>query len=288
VRTLRVIGIIACLAASGAAWPEAIATVLTPTPEDAAVTSGVFTSAYFDLEYPLPRGWTEAQAGSPPSSSGYYVLGTLTPADDFTAMMLITAQDMFFAGGVQSSRAAAVEQFRVAMSAVEGMTIDRSPEDVEIAGRSFSRIDFSGVGLFRSMLVTEIRCHLVAFTLTANNPARLAELVSSLNKLGSPAKAAPTNPICVRNYVDIGRLLERVDPPPIGPAPTTIPIRIIIGPNGAVEHVHVIRGTAQQRKGIEDALSKWKVTPPGEGTRIETGVLVEFTTNGGVRYRTSL
>jgi hypothetical protein len=36
------------------------------------------------------------------------------------------------------------------MAALPGMTIDRQPEEATISGRRFGRVDFSGVGLFRS------------------------------------------------------------------------------------------------------------------------------------------
>jgi hypothetical protein len=37
------------------------------------------------------------------------------------------------------------------------MTIDREPTEARLGGRLFHRVDFSGVGLYRAMFVTEIR-----------------------------------------------------------------------------------------------------------------------------------
>jgi len=42
------------------------------------------------------------------------------------------------------------------------MTIDREPSEMRIVNRDVWRVDFSGVGLYRAMFVTEIRCHLVS------------------------------------------------------------------------------------------------------------------------------
>jgi hypothetical protein len=54
-----------------------------------------------------------------------------------------------------------------------------------------------------------------------------------------------------------------------------------------VTHVHVIHATATQRAGIETALVQWKLRPPntnGVPTEVETGVVINFTPAGAVRY----
>jgi hypothetical protein len=60
----------------------------------------------------------------------------------------------------------------------------------------------------------------------------------------------------------------------------------MIGADGAVKHVHVIRATVEQRGSIERALGQWKFRPhemDGRAAEIETGLLIEFT-SGGVTY----
>jgi hypothetical protein len=282
----------ACVCLAGAAaWRGSGATAPVPHPDDGSVTQGIFTNTYFNLSYPLPSGWTEGTVGPGPSVSGYYVLTTLTPTGDFTATILIAAQDMFFAATPFADAAAMTQQFSRAMSAIDGMTIDRPPSEVRIAGRRFSRVDFSGVGLFRSTLITQIRCHFVSFNLTAKSPELLADLVLSLNRLGyaGDSNVGRVDPMCMSNYADKEHLLAKVDPPAITPALIPIPVRIVIGSDGSVDHVHVIRATGAQRTSIENALGQWKFKPHESERRaiqIETGLLIEFTPAGGVKYST--
>jgi hypothetical protein len=171
-----------------------------PNPEDGRVTNGSYTSGYFGLSYPLPQGWTEGLTGPDPSHSGYYVLGTFAPKGERTGTILIAAQDMFFADKPHGD--AAANDFRQAISQVEGMTIDREPAEVRIGDRLLQRVDFSGVGLYRAMFVAEIRCHLVSFNLTARDPELLASLALSLDELSFAGgrDAAASAPACVKNY----------------------------------------------------------------------------------------
>jgi hypothetical protein len=287
-RKLLYLAACVCLA-STAAWRGSGAIAPVPNPDDGSVTQGIFTNTYFNLSYPLPSGWTEGTAGPGPSLSGYYVLATLTPKGDFTATILIAAQDMFFAAKPFVDAAAMTQEFSRAMSAIDGMIIDRPPSEVQIAGRRFSRVDFSGVGLFRSTLTTEIRCHFVSFNLTAKNPELLADLVLSLNRFryAGSSDIGRVDPMCIPNYADKEHLLVKVDPAAIAPALVPIPVRIVVGSDGTVDHVHVIRATSAQRDAIENALGQWKFKPHeigGNATAIETGLLIEFTPTGGVKY----
>lgn len=278
------IGAIAYLL-SGLAWSQT-GTASLPHPDDGTIADGIFVSKYFDLSYPLPSGWTKGMAGPAPSHAGYYVLATLIPANEQRAIILIAAQDIFFAAAAFRDASTTANEIGRAMSKIEGMTLDRLPSDVTIAGRPFSRIDFSGVGLFRSSLITQIRCHLVSFNITASTPELLAELALSLDKLGHPGERSnrDADPTCKTHEALTENLLTRADPPAIAPF-TRIPVRIIIDAGGSVKHVHVIRATADQRHAIEAALGRWKFKQLGERpTEVETGLLIEFTATGAVKY----
>jgi hypothetical protein len=250
-------------------------------PGDGKVASGAYTSRYFDLSFPVPQGWTEAEAGPDPSHSGYYVLRSFIPKSELTGTILIAAQDMFFATKPLSDVASAASDFRHAISQVEGMTVDREPAEVRIADRIIQRVDFSGVGLYRAMFMTEIRCHLVSFNLTARNPEVLEGMTRSLDRLSFAGGkgAAASAPHCARNYAVAENLLSKVDPVIPGSLATPIPVRIIIGTDGGVKHVHVIRATAEQRNSIESALRQWKLRPyqiDGKAVEIETGVVFQL------------
>ena len=281
------LGVVACLA-SGLAWRESRATEPTPRPQDGLVANGTYTNKYFDLSYTLPSGGEEGLAGPRPSRFGHYVLSTLVSASDYSWMILITAQDTFFGTKTSIDATAMVRDLGSSLSEIDGMTIDRPPSEVTIAGRRFSRIDFSGVGLFHSTFVTDIRCHLVSFNLTTNNPDLLAPLVRSLDNLGAARTEVAQNrdPVCMKNQADTRNVVARVDPPAIAPfAP--IPVRVVIGADGGVKHVNVIRATADQSNAIETALGKWKFRTSetlASGADIETGLVIEFTHEGHVRY----
>jgi hypothetical protein len=290
-RRLLHIGAVACLAGSLAlvlAWrygetllPFAVTPAI-PNPQDGKVAGGIYTNAYFDLLYPLPQGFAEGLAGPDPSESGYYVLGNFVPQAAPTGAILMAAQDMFVAEP-HHDVAATAKEFRETISQVEGMSIDREPSEVTIGKRPAWRVDFSGVGLYRAMMVTEIRCHLVSVTLTAQSSDEREGLVQSLDRLSFAAKHAA--PACARDYAAGEQVLRKVPPTEANSSPMPIPVRIIVGTDGTVKHVHVIRATEPQRKSIDDALRQWTFKPhtvAGKAVEVETGLVF-----GGGRGRLS-
>jgi len=277
------LGIAVCLAGIGAALYGALPSsrdakiVQSANPQDVKVIDGVFVSDYFNLSYRLPDGWTEGLAGPPPSQSGYYVLGTWAPKRDFAGTILVVAQDVFFAPDPSDDVKNAVAEFRQVMSAVDGMTIDREPAPVSVGGHPGYRIDFSGVGLFRSMFAIEIRCHVVTFNLTSRDPELLASLARSLDDLASVRKEEMSDPVpeCLKDYAS-ENIVSRVEPEGVGAKAVSIPVRMIVATDGSVKHVHVIRASAAQRRNIEEAVRQWKFQPyvkQGHPVEVETGVM---------------
>ena len=277
------LGVAMCLAGIGAALHGAMPRFQSPkmaasaNPADGKVVDGAFVSDYFNLSYLLPDGWTEGLAGPEPSQSGYYVLGTWTPKQDFAGTVLVVAQDMFFAPDSSDDVKSMVSGFRQVMSAVDGMTIDREPAPVSVGRHSGYRVDFSGVGLFRAMVAIEIRCHVVSFNLTSRDPEWLARLTQSLDHLGSVRNEAAPDPVpeCLGNYA-AGNLLHRVEPDSASAKAASIAARIIVATDGSVRHVHVIRASAAQRRNIEEAVRQWKFKPyvkQGRSVEVETGVV---------------
>jgi hypothetical protein len=252
-----------------------------PIPEEGTVADGRYSSKYFDLSYPLPQGWTAGLSGPEPSDTGYYVLNSFVPADEHSAIVMIAAQDMFFALKPYTSVVAAATDFRETMAHIDGMAIDQDPVEVKIAGHTMQRVDFNGVGLYRATFLTEIRCHFVSFNLTARSPERLADLVGTLGQLANAHeehKAAPV-PVCIKDYAVPENVLHQVQPTPADPKFAPIPVRIVIDRDGGVRQVHVIYGSPQQRRNIEEALWQWKFKPPrvnDESVEVETGLLFRF------------
>jgi hypothetical protein len=253
-----------------------------PLPEDGKVANGIYVNDYFDLSFPLPEGWTEGESGPEPSNFGYYVLRSLIPRSEVNATILIAAQDMFFARGPHGDISEVVHDFRQAMSQIDGMTIDREPAEVKIADRLLYRVDYSGVGLYRStFFTTAIRCHAVSFNLTARSPDLLANLALSIDKLSAVGKSN-TAPQCLENYAIPENLVQRVEPDAVGPN-ATIPVRLVIDRQGGVKHIHVINARPAQRRSIEEALRQWKFKPyrlNDRAVEIETGVVFKFSAAG--------
>jgi hypothetical protein len=244
-----------------------------------------YANPYFGLVYPFAAEWKAGIAGPPPSAAGYYVLGAIDSKDGISGNLLIAAQDMFFAPQPLDNPMALIGTARKTMAALAGMQIDREPTAVNIAGRDFGRLDYSGVGLYRTMLATEIRCHFVSFVVTANDPALLEQAVLSLDHMSLPPEASARAdvvagfPICVKDYARGEHLLRRIEPRAAAPYFARIAARIIVGADGGVKRVHVIRASEEQRKNIEEALAQWRFKPPrvnGEAVDIETGLVFEF------------
>lgn len=264
-----------------AAFLRGIMTSAVDHPENGKIADGRYTNGYFGLSYRLPPGWTEGEAGPDPSQSGYYVLSTLIPEGEPNATIMIAAQDMFFAGGGHAGAVDQVRDFQKSLSTVAGMTIAPDVSEMKLGDRAFYRVDYSGVGLYRSMLAAEIRCHLFSFNVTARDPALLERLVHTLDGDLSFAPAGDaTAPPCAKDYADGDNVLHRVWPVPVGPRFMPIPVRIVVGADGSVKNVHVIHATDDQRRSIETALYQWKLKPytvAGRASPVETGLVFKFT-----------
>jgi hypothetical protein len=249
----------------------------TANPEDSIFVNGIYANTYFGLRYPLPPGWKEGLLPARPSYTGYYVLSTPAPPESAKATILIAAQDEFFANEPATNPRTLLQDLADGLSGV-----DRSarPTTVSIAAHRFLRLEIQGTPLSRVMLATEIRCHVVIFTFTAAEPAHLERLAASLANLSFVPD--PGAAVCIRGYATARTIRRRVEPVAAGPRFARIPVRIIIGADGKVRHVHVIRAFPEQ-KNIEDALRQWQFEPylaSGHPAEIETGVTFEFRPTG--------
>jgi hypothetical protein len=267
----------------GAAIPLRGTKAFMSNPEDGKVAHGSYANSYFGLKYRLPEGWTAGEAGPDPSQSGYYVLSMLVPKSEPNANILIAAQDMFFGADTRDDMEDRVRDFQQAMSNVSGMIIDRDLTEIKVADHPIYRVDYSGVGLFRARLATEVRCHVVSVNVTTSDRDLLERIAGSRDSLSfaviRDAKSSP--PPCVKDYAVGDNFLHKVDPRPVGPKFVPIPVRIIVSVDGSVKHVHVIRATDDQRRSIEDALYQWKLKPyevDGRSSQVETGLVFKFTT----------
>jgi hypothetical protein len=272
------LSVLACIGAL--AIPRSDAVVPPANPEDGAVAEGRYTNGYFRIAYRLPPDWSEDREGPPPSYSGYYVLATLKGSER-PGTMLVAAQDEFFVAEPPGPSAKMVERLRSTISETDGMTVDREPVEVKISGRQFTRLDFSGVGLYRMVLVTESRCHFVSFNLTTADSYQRARVAQSLNALSltEPGDPAHSVPVCIKDYATPEHVVSHIDPIQASPKFTSVPVRIIIGADGRVSHIHVIRGSPEQKQNIAAALAEWQFRPltmDGRPAEVETGLTFRF------------
>jgi hypothetical protein len=110
----------------------------------------------------------------------------------------------------------------------------------------------------------------------------LEKLMLDLNKMKLPAEASPTGgtgggpfPVCIKDYADEEHVLERVDPVFSVKRFNTIPVRIIIGKDGKIKHIHILNAFPEQEKAIMDALKQWQFRPyerNGQRIEVETGI----------------
>jgi hypothetical protein len=251
----------------------------TPLPEGGAVARDVYRNEYFGLSYSLPSGWFEKYKGPPPSDSGAYVLTLLRPGPDYKGAsrgtLLITAQDMFFGPMPGHNARETIERTRDTLQA--DYKVEQAPVQVTVANRPFTRFDYNSpvAQLHWYTLATEVRCHTVRFVFTSPDPALNEALIKQMDAMKLAANA-DTSPVCVPDYAQGSNVTYRVDPVFTEQKYNAIPVRLIIGKTGKVEHVHVISAFPAQARSITDALLQWRFKPylrDGEPVEVETGML---------------
>jgi hypothetical protein len=265
--SLCLAGLLALLSV-GAAAAEA-------DPEAGTVAAGRFDNAYFGLSYKLPEGWKEDRAGPNPSRNGAYVLTALIAEPPAKATLQFGAQDLFFDPAAPASALAAAHALQAGLAKIDGMTVDKDAAELTIAGQAFARLDYSGAGLHHAYLATMLRCHLVSATATATDQAVLEQLVASLDRLAVAIQGAPA---CVKDYAGPATVLHQVEPTLTGAKFVPIPVRVVIGPDGTVRHIHVINARPEQRTAIETAVKTWQFQPYRQGNEaaaVETGLTFE-------------
>ena len=251
----------------------------TPLPEGGKVVDNAYQNRYFGFSYRLPADWSEPFEGPPPSDSGAYILAEFVPSQSFKGAikgtMLITAQDLFFSLVPQRDAKALIKYSSDHLPSY--YTLEHPPSDVTIAGRPFARFDYMSpvAGLHWYTLATQVRCHVIQFVLNSRDPALLDSLVRDMNQMKLGAIDAPP---CVAGYAE-QNVITRVDPVINDRKFNAIPVRIIIGADGKVKHIHIINAFQDQAKIITDALLQWRFKPylqDGKAVDVETGILFGY------------
>ncbi|HWZ57185.1 MAG TPA: energy transducer TonB, partial [Verrucomicrobiae bacterium] len=150
---------------------------------------------------------------------------------------------------------------------------------------SFVRFDyFSPVAeLHWYVVATQIRCHIIQFVFAGRDTKLMESLIEEMDKMKLPAEASPILgtggddvPVCIKDYAGSESVVERVDPIFTERRFNPIPVRIIIGKDGKVKHIHFLGAFPDQAKSITEALSQWRFKPylrDGQPTEVETGIM---------------
>jgi len=260
---------------------------ITPLPEGGKVVDHNYNNQYFGLSYSPSSEWTEGDGGPPPSPSGYYVLAQIEPAASTAGAnpghMLIAAQDMFFTL-VPANTAFELINFSSQRLDRE-YKVERAPREVRIANHSFVRFDYMSpvAKLHWHVLATQVRCHTIQFVFTSHDAKLRDNVVRSMDAMKLPANAGITGgngggdaPLCIKDFANAENLITRVDPILAEPRFNPVPVRIIVGKDGKVRHIHFLSAFADQAKSISDALSQWRFKPylsEGNPVEVETGIM---------------
>jgi hypothetical protein len=189
------------------------------------------------------------------------------------AHVLVTAYDLFF---IPFEAATAKEVAARTRSAVpERYELEQGPNEVTIAGRTFHRLAYKApvTGLHWRTFTTETRCHALTFTFTGTEPAVLDAAEKALGGLTLGGEA----PACVNDYAR-DHVVQKTAPSFAG-RQNTIPVRVIIDPEGKVRYAHVLRAFPDQSQAILTALRDWRFKPyvvDGRAVEVETGLVFGF------------
>ncbi len=269
------------------AWWSASDSV-TPWPETGKIQDNVYRNDYFGINWTLPKDWTQKYEGPPPSDMGRYVLAEIVPSDHYTGSsrgsVLITADDLFFTPLAVTSGETLIDYSTENLADV--YKVERPPTQVTIGGRSFRFFAYwsPAAELHWYVFATQIRCHGVEIVVSSTDTKLIHELIQDLNSMTFPSVDALADgnsvPICVNDYASGDNVTDRVSPVFTERRYNSIPVRIVIGKDGRVKHIHFISAFPDQAKAISDALNQWTFKPylkNGQPVEAETGIQFGYT-----------
>lgn len=185
------------------------------------------------------------------------------------ANVLLSAQDLFFS----ASRLDLPPQYEV----------ESGPQEVTLGGRTFHRAAYWSPrsGFHWRILSTEARCHRLTFTFTGTDVAVMDAAEQAMRGVSMPASG--NAPRCLANYARGENVLARTEPSFTAHRYNTIPVRVIVGADGRVKHVHLLSAFPEQSQAILAALRSWRFKPyrvEGRAVPIETGLVFGMPRSG--------
>ena len=263
----------------GAWWSSSDS--VTPLPETGSISNNVYSNPYFGLTWKLPADWYQQYEGPPPSDRGRYVLAEVIPSKTWKGAalgsILVTAEDLFFTPIPATNARQLIDFQRDHLDSI--FKIETPPVDIEIAARTFRFFSYGAPAthLHWYVLATQIRCHAVEFVLSSSDPKLLEDLKADMNTLNfSAAIEANDPPVCLKDYAREENMIARVSPVFYVPRYNAMPVRLVIGKDGTVKHIHTLSAFPDQSRAIYDALAQWKFKPylrDGHPVEVETGIM---------------
>jgi hypothetical protein len=268
------------------AWSSASDSV-TPLPEGGKIADHTYRNPYLGISWTLPHDWTQKYEGPPPSDSGRYVLAQIVPAETFTGpargSILITADDLFFTPFPVTHAPELIDFSKNNLQA--DYKVERPPAQIALGGRSFRSFAYwSPVAeLHWYVFATQIRCHAVEIVISSRDTKLIESLMHEMNTITFPPEDTAADgtsvPVCLKDYASGENVISRIEPIFSERRFNAVPVRIIIGKDGKVKHIHFISAFPDQAKAIADALDQWSFKPylrNGQVAEVETGILFGF------------
>lgn len=270
------------------AWSSASDSA-TPVPEDGKIADNTYRNAYFGINWVLPRNWTEKYKGPPPSDQGRYVLADVVPNDTLTGQsggsVLITADDLFFAPFPVTRGTELVDFTKEHLQ--QDYKVERPPTEITIGKQPFRFFAYwsPAAELHWYVFATQVRCHAVQIVLSSSDSKVIERLTRDLNAMTIAPEGVLADgsaaPICVKGYAEGDKVVSRVAPIFAERRFNTIPVRVVIGKDGKIKHIHFLSAFPDQAKAITDALGQWKFKPylrNGQAVEVETGIVFGYGT----------
>ncbi|MBV9180271.1 MAG: hypothetical protein JO356_03090 [Acidobacteria bacterium] len=264
------------------AWSSASDSV-TPLPEDGKIVDNIYRNAYFGMSWALPGDWTQKYNGPPPSDQGRYVLAEIVPADTFMGRsrgsVLITADDLFFTAFPATRGEELIDFTKDHLQSA--YKVEHPPAQMTFEGRSLRFFAYwsPAAELHWYVFATQIRCHAIEIVLSSSDTKLIQRLMHDLNAMTFPLEDAladgDTIPVCVKDYANGSNVISRVDPVFSERRFNAVPVRIVIGKDGKVKHIHSLSAFPDQAKAIVEALAQWRFRTylrHGVPVEVETGI----------------
>ena len=288
-------------------WCVAVLGKQPPSPVSGKVTDNVYISDFFRFSYPLPSGWSvrtdEMRAQAAPATGNYILLLVTKSAPGQplgSTAVVVTGQEYSGTAGQY------LEELRSRIKDAQASTAKLQEGGGGFVSWFFDRQDFQAAdGHYFSYVVTLLRNYVLSFTIHADSPEELENLVKTVSAakftpdysngaaFGAGCDAPRTDEkgrpvpqqVRVSQTTSEGLLVKKVPPRyPEGARQLgirgTVILRGVIGCDGSIRELFVVSGSPLLAAAALDAVKQWKYKPYvllGRPVEVATQITVNFT-----------